>query len=157
MKGHLMWVPYSCATILTLLIAGPWLLTGYLFGTDWPGPRHFALPTDYSSGAILNIGLVLVSAVASAEVTTKLMVVVAPFAAGLGAYRALPVGGFIPRAIAMLIYVVNPFVYGRIHYGQFALIAGYALLPWLAAQLLLVLEHPTWRFALILAAELTSP
>src|SRR5207249_3305975 len=77
-------------------------------------------------------------------------------AAGLGAYRALPVGGFLPRAIATLIYIVNPFVYGRIHYGQFALIAGYALVPWIAPQLLRAMEHPMLRRGLIVAVELTA-
>jgi hypothetical protein len=102
------------------------------------------------------MALVGVSAVVSAEVTTKLLILVALFAAGLGAFRALPVSGFVPRAIAAVIYVLNPFLYGRIHYGQLALIAGYALLPWIAARLLGLIREPTWRPALILAAELTA-
>ena len=81
---------YLWAFLLAGLIVGPWLLTGYLFGTDWPGPRHFAFPTGLSSGAVFNVALVLVSAVVSAEVATKLLVVVALFAAGLGAH---PVDG----------------------------------------------------------------
>jgi hypothetical protein len=52
--------------------------------------------------------------------------------AALGAYRAVPFGGFLPRAVASLVYTVNPFVYGRLHYGQLFLLAAYALLPWLA-------------------------
>jgi hypothetical protein len=141
---------------LALTIAGPWLLPGYLFGTDWPGPRRFGVPTDFSSGILFRVVLVVVSAIVSAEVTTKLLIVVAVAAAALGASRALPVGGFIPRAIASLIYVLNPFVYGRIHYGQLLLVAGYALLPWIAAQILDFMREPGWRPALILAAELTA-
>jgi hypothetical protein len=148
--------PYSLAIILTLLIAGPWLLPGYVFGTDWPGPRHFSLSTDFSSGTLVQGLLVVASAVVSAEITTKLLILVALFAAGLGAFRALPVGGFVPRAMAGVVYVVNPFVYGRIHYGQLLLIAGYALLPWIAARLLALMREPGWRPALILAAELTA-
>jgi len=147
---------YLWAILLTGLIAVPWLLPGYLFGTDWPGPRHFAVPTDFSSGTLFDAVLVGISAVISAELTTKLLIVLALFAAGLGAFRALPVGGFVPRGIAAVIYVVNPFVYGRIHYGQLALIAGYALLPWIATQLLRLVREPGWRQALILAAELAA-
>lgn len=139
-----------------MLIAGPWLLPGYLFGTDWPGPRHFSVPTDFSSVTLFDVLLVVVGAVVSAELTTKLVILLALLAAGLGAFRALPIGGFIPRAMASVMFVVNPFVYGRIHYGQLALIAGYALLPWIAAQLLQLMREPGWRHALILAAELTA-
>src|SRR5438094_2428414 len=99
MKGHLMWVPYSWATILTLLVAGRWLVPGYLFGTDWPGPRHFTLPTDFPSSALLRLLLVVVSAAVSAEITTKLVILVALFVGALGAFRTLPLGGFIPRAM----------------------------------------------------------
>src|ERR1700730_10370485 len=149
-------VPYLTAIALSLLIAGPWLLPGYLFGTDWPGPRHFTVPSDLSSGTLFDAVLALVSAVLSAELTTKLLILVALLAGGLGAFRALPVGGFIPRAVASVIYVFNPFVYGRIHYGQLALIAAYALLPWITGRLLALMREPSWRYALILAAELTA-
>jgi hypothetical protein len=147
---------YLWAVLLTLLIAGPWLLPGYVFGTDWPGPRRFSLPTEVSSARLLHGLLAVVSGIVSAEVTTKLVILVVLFAAALGAFRALPVGDFVPRAIASVVYVVNPFVYGRIHYGQLLLIAGYALWPWIAAQLLGMLREPGWRPVLILAAELTA-
>src|SRR3984893_8275884 len=148
--------PYLTAIALSLLIAGPWLLPGYLFGTDWPGPRHFSVPGDFSSGLLFDVVLVVVSAIISAELTTKLLILIALLAGGLGAFRALPVGGFIPRAMASLIYIFNPFVYGRIHYGQLALIAAYALLPWIAGRLLALMREPGWRTAFILAAELTA-
>src|SRR4029077_18212289 len=136
MKVRLLGAPYWWALFLTLLVAGPWVLPGYVFGTDWPGPRYFSVPTDFSSATPVDGMLVAVSAVVSAEIATKLVILVALFAAALGAFWALPVGDFVPRAIASVIYVVNPFVYGRMHYGQLLLIAGYALLPWVAAQLL---------------------
>src|SRR4030088_3073698 len=136
-------VPYLTAIVLSLLIAGHWLLPGYLFGTDWPGPRHFSVPTDFSSATLFDGVLVVVSAVISAELTTKLLIVLALLAGALGAFRGLPVGGFIARAMASLVYIVNPFVYGRIHYGQLLLIAGYALLPWIAAVLLGLLREPS--------------
>jgi hypothetical protein len=142
--------------LLAVLVAGPWLLQGYLFGTDWPGPRHFSVPTDFSSGTLLDALLVGVSAGVSAELTTKLVILIALFAAGLGAFRALPIGGFIPRAMASAIFVVNPFVYGRIHYGQLALVAGYALLPWIAATLFRLVREPASTQSLILAVELAA-
>ena len=81
------------AILLALLVAGPWLLPGYLFGTDWPGPSHFSVPMDFSSGTIFDAVLVVVSAVVSAELTTKLVILVALIAAAGGAFRAVPIGG----------------------------------------------------------------
>src|SRR5437762_3255323 len=61
-----------------------------------------------------------------------------------------------PRAVASSSYVMNPFVYGRINYGQLPLIAGYALLPWIAGELIGLMKDPTWRRAILLALELTA-
>src|SRR5438132_10156110 len=100
MRARSTWAPYLWAAILTLLIAGRWLVPGYFFGTDWPGPRRFGVPTDFSSSTVFQSLLVVVSAVVSAEITPKLLIAVALFAGALGAFRALPVGGLIPRAVA---------------------------------------------------------
>src|SRR5205823_2716682 len=142
--------------MLALLIAGPWLVPGYFFGTDWPGPRHFRVTLDFSSATPFDSVLAAFAAFISAEITAKLLILVMLVAGGLGAFGAVPAGGFIPRAMASVIYVVNPFAYGRIHYGQLLLIAGYALLPWIAATLLGLIRKPGWRPALILAVELTA-
>ena len=156
MRVRSTWAPYLWAAMLALLIAGPWLVPGYFFGTDWPGPRHLRVPLDFSSATPFDSVLAAVAAFISAEITAKLLILVMLVAGGLGAFGAVPAGGFIPRAMASVIYVVNPFAYGRIHYGQLLLIAGYALLPWIAATLLGLIRKPGWRPALILAVELTA-
>lgn len=123
------------SAFLTLLVAGPWLASGYLFGTDWPGPRRFDFPTEASSSAPLRLTLALLSQLVSGEVTGKFLVFGLLFAAAFTAYQALPSGGFIARAGASTIYLINPFVYDRMHYGQLFLLAGYAVLPWVMARL----------------------
>src|SRR5438445_7749740 len=67
--------PMVWAAFLTLLIAGPWLLPGYLFGTDWPGPRQILFPTEVSSSAPLQAALAMVSLAIGGEATGKLLVV----------------------------------------------------------------------------------
>jgi hypothetical protein len=52
------------------------------------------------------------------------------------------------------LYVLNPFVYGRLHYGQVGLLAGYAILPWVAARLRYLLLAPGVKTALITALSL---
>src|SRR2546425_1316937 len=123
------------AAFFTLIVAGPWVLPGYLFGTDWPGPRHLPFPTSVYSSAPLQVLLASIAYVVGAEWAGKLLVVGSLFGAAATAYSALPVGGFVPRAAAAAIYLLNPFVYGRLHYGQLFLVAVYALLPWMATRL----------------------
>jgi hypothetical protein len=148
--------PFLWAAALTLIIAGPWLLPGYIFGTDWPGPRHIDFPSTLSNLAPAVAVLAVTAQVLSAELVTKVLLVGCLFVAAITAYRALPLGGFVPRAIASLVYVVNPFVYGRLHYGQIFLLAGYAILPWVAARVRRLLVEPNLKSALLLAAGLVA-
>src|SRR5438445_8840466 len=140
------------AAFLVLLIAGPWLSSGYLFGTDWPGSRHFNLPTDSTSAAPLNVALTVSPLVFSGEVTGKLLVLALLFVAGLTSFRAVPADGFVARAVGSAVYVVNPFVFGRLHYGQLFLLGAYALLPWTAVHLRQLLRQPGASQALLVAA-----
>jgi hypothetical protein len=91
----------------------------------------------------------------SAQIAAKLLIVGSLFAAALFAYRSLPRGEFVPRAMASIVYLLNPFVYGRLHYGQIALVAGYAVLPWVATRLRHLCVKPGPRTALIAALALT--
>jgi hypothetical protein len=127
-------------------------LPGYLFGTDWPGPRRFDFPTDVSSAAPLEGGLALVGFVIGGEAAGKVFILVTLFMTALLAYMSVPTGGFVPRAAASTIYLVNPFVYGRLHYGQLFLLGAYAVLPWAACRFRLLLLEPGAGTALLVAA-----
>jgi hypothetical protein len=130
------------ASFITLVVAAPWLLPGYLFGTDWPGVRHFVLPNSLDSSAPLQVALAAVAWVAGGEAAGKLLVLGSLFVAAALAYKALPDGGFLPRAAAATAYLVNPFVYGRLNYGQVYLLAAYATLPWALIWLRRLLIDP---------------
>jgi hypothetical protein len=147
-------LPLLWAAFITLLVASPWLASGYLFGTDWPGPRRFDFPVEASSSAPLQIALALVSRLVSSEATGKLLVFSLLFAAAFTAYRAVPAGGFIARASASMLYLINPFVYGRLHYGQLFLLAGYAVLPWVAMRLRVLFLAPGWTAAVLATISL---
>jgi hypothetical protein len=148
--------PYIWAVGLALVVGGPWLLPGYIFGTDWPGPRHLPFPDQVWSGAVFQLARAATSAVLSAEVATKILVLGSLFLAAFFSYRALPVGGFTVRACAATLYTVNPFVYGRIHYGQLPLVAAYSLLPLLLIGLRNVVLKPGVRPAVVIAIALSA-
>jgi hypothetical protein len=142
------------AGAVTGAIALPWLASGYLFGTDWPGPRFIRWPTQLTGSSPLEALLAAISAVLSAELAAKVLVVGSLFVAALGAFVALPYGDFVPRASASLIYAVNPFVYGRLHYGQLYLVAAYAVLPWVALRVFRLLAAPSLLNGLLVAVGL---
>jgi hypothetical protein len=66
----------------------------------------------------------------------------------------VPAGGFVPRAAGSLVYLFNPFVFGRLHYGQLFLLAGYAVLPWVTLRLRRLLVEPRVATALMAALSL---
>jgi hypothetical protein len=136
------------------LVAAPWVVPGFLFGTDWPGPRRLDWPVELWSAAPVQVLLAMTSLALSAEIASKLLVIGFLFIAALTAYRAVPAGDFVPRAAASVIYTVNPFVYGRLHYGQVFLLAGYALLPWVASRVFRLVTQPNVGQGLILALSL---
>lgn len=143
------------AGFLALAVAGPWLLSGYLFGTDWPGARHYPMPSAPNSSALVSVGLAAVAWAIGGEATGKIFVLGALLAAGALMYRASSDRGFIPRAAAAALYMTNPFVYDRLHYGQLFLLAGYATLPWVWLRTRELLLRPSARTSLWAAAAFT--
>src|SRR2546427_7658179 len=71
LRGALPAVP---AIALALLVAGPWLQPGYIFGTDWPAPTRFMLPAELSGSAPLQAALAAVAALVGPEATGKILV-----------------------------------------------------------------------------------
>ncbi|RIV32594.1 hypothetical protein [Micromonospora radicis] len=91
-----------------------------VWGSDGALPR--AVPSE-----LLAVGL---SRLIGADVAQKVLLAGALLLAAVGAARLTPVGHPAARIAAGLCYVWNPWVYGRLHLGQWAIIAGYAALPW---------------------------
>src|SRR5437773_6243409 len=148
-------LPVVLAISIALLVAGPWLQPGYIFGTDWPGPARFGLPAEVSSSAPLQVALAAVSWVVGPEATGKILVFAILAGGALAAYKAVPTAGFIGRAAAATLFIANPFVFGRLHYGQLYLLAGYAVLPWMASRLRLICAEPRWKNAVLFAASIS--
>ena len=146
--------PVVWVSFLTLLVVGPWLSSGYIFGTDFAGPRHYAFPNFPTSFAALQAALALAAAALPADVVGKVLIVSIFLTAGLGAFFAVPVGPFIGRAAAALVYMINPFVYDRLAYGQLTVLAGYAVLPFVALAVRRLILAPDVRRAAVAAGIL---
>ncbi len=146
--------PVLWVSFITLVVVGPWLSSGYIFGTDFAGPRHYAFPNFPTSFAALQAVLALAAAALPADVVGKVLIASIFLTAGLGAYFAIPVGPFVARAAAALIYMINPFVYDRLAYGQLTVLAGYAVLPFVALAVRRLILAPDVRRALVAAGML---
>jgi hypothetical protein len=112
-------------------------------------------PQGLDGPILLQVVLALAWKIMPAQIAAKLLIFGSLFVAAWTAYKASPVNGFVPRSIASLIYVLNPFVYGRLQYGQLFLLAGYAVLPWVAVCIRHVLLKPGWATGGVAAISLT--
>src|SRR6266446_3301376 len=149
-KGTLDWAMSAIpAALVGLFVSLPWLASGYIFGTDWPGPRRFDFPGQLSSSAPFQLALAALSRVVGAEATGKGVVFAVLMGGAWTAFRAAPVDGFVGRLGTAAVFTLNPFVFGRVHYGQLYLLAGYAALPWAASRLRSLCAEPGWRAGLL--------
>ena len=144
------WWPEGALGVgVVLVILGPVLGPGYLLRYDLvfvPDPPFGAMVWG-SGGALpravpselLAVGL---SRLIGADVAQKVLLTGALVLAAVGAARLAPVEHPAARIAAGLFYVWNPWVYGRLHLGQWAIFAGYAALPWAYAWVVGVIRRP---------------
>src|SRR5438093_3432640 len=142
------------AAFLTFLAIGPWLLPGFIFATDFAGPRIYHFPNAFASYAGIQTVTAFLGLVIPADIVGKILISGLLVAEGVSAFLAVPVPGFVPRAAASTVYLFNPFVYDRLAYGQLNVIGGYAVLPWAASSLRSMLLEPKWQRAVIAAVAL---
>ncbi len=120
-------------------------------GLDGSVPR--AVPID----AIVS----LLSVVVPGDILQKLVIFGLLALAGGGAAAAVPGSGLPGKLAASTLYVWNPYVFERLAMGQWALLCGYAALPWVLVAAMRVrsgraLGWPLLCLALA-AAGFTSP
>jgi hypothetical protein len=128
--------------ILGMLALGPGLGPGYLLSYDL-----VFVPSPHFNAAMFGIGGTLPRAVPSDAVVTTLAlllpadlvqkgILLAIFVlACAGAARLLAGEHWLARLAAGVIYAWNPFVAERLLIGQWALLLGYAALPWVLSAL----------------------
>ncbi|MET8042075.1 hypothetical protein ABZU25_14585 [Micromonospora sp. NPDC005215] len=134
---------------VVLAILGPVLRRGYLLRYDLvfvPDPPFGAMV--WGSGSELpravpsELFAVGLSQLIPADLAEKALLAGCLALAAVGAARLAPVSHPLARVAAGLGYVWNPWMYGRLHLGQWAVIAGYAALPWAYSWVLGVLRPP---------------
>ena len=124
------------AAVLATIVIGPLRHKGWVLLLDWvDGPRRDQLAKAFNgarlpAGPLYHLvgGLLQRTTGATAGWLFPWLCLVA---AGWGAARLVG-GGTVAKFVAVTAYLWNPFVQERFYSGQMAVLAGYAVLPYLA-------------------------
>ncbi|HEX7963490.1 MAG TPA: hypothetical protein VF466_02765 [Candidatus Saccharimonadales bacterium] len=148
--------PYAPYALLAAVVLLPFAAPGYIFTLDAAPVPHIPAPhaggSDYLWQELLHI---LNSAVPS-QVIEKLLFVAIILGSAIGMHRLMDflqrrtghdttLGWGPARYFAGLLYAVNPFTYDRFMAGQYGVLLGYALLPFVLEALLAFAVHPDRR------------
>ncbi len=148
---------------LGLLALGPGLWPGYLLSYDMvfvPAPQFNAamfglsgvLPRAVPSDAVIAV----LARIAPADLVQKAVLLAIFVLACAGAARLLAGQHWLVRLAAGVFYVWNPFLAERLLIGQWALLLGYAGLPWVLAAFAGSAEEPGRRWPRQVAALLPA-
>lgn len=140
----------ACATLVTLLVVGPlllgrgfWLVGDMVFVPEQPWKAAWlgldgALPRAVPMDALIS----LVTQVVPGDLVQKALLVGGFLAAGMGIARLVADHAWFARAAAITLFCWNPWVYERLLIGQWAILLGYFLLPWVAVAALRLRRNP---------------
>lgn len=143
-------LPWTWPVLLAMLITVPLLAPGYVVGYDMVFVPDltlrldlFGVTTALPRAVPSDVLVAVLDEVAGGQVLNKLVLIAIPLVSGLGLtalWRHLDLGGPLAGAAATTLYVWNPFVAERFHLGAWALLLGYAALPWLVRAALRLRE-----------------
>lgn len=135
--------------LLSLIVMGPLLLPGYILTMDMVFVPHPPLPSEINASYPFYVALHFLSYVIPGDTLQKLILLTILTLCGIGMHRLLEYE--LPKLNrwvivgASMFYTVNPFVYERLMMGQFAVIAGYSLLPFFIVSFHRFLHGLDWR------------
>jgi hypothetical protein len=141
---------YWLYLVVTLAILAPLFAPGYVLTMDMVFVPRPPLPTEVNASYPFYGLLHYLSVIVPGDVLQKLVLTGIFLLMGIGMHRLLRqqfgvgVSHWAIRSGALL-YMVNPFVYERLMMGQFAVLGGYALLPFFIHSLVEFLDTLQWK------------
>jgi hypothetical protein len=153
---RLVWVQYSGLVLIILL---PLLLPGYVFTLDMVFAPQLAWPQEVTNTYPLDVLLWLLGLIFPGDVVQKITLFAIFIVGGVGAHlfvkQLAPAKASFAWQVAAyfagLFFIINPFIYARFMAGQWLVLLGCALLPFLVRALFRLLASPAWRSALMVA------
>lgn len=124
-------LPALFFALLSLAIIFPLFSSGYIFSLDsFAVPGRLLWPNLNAPWLIWQSFLTALSYLLPSYWTQKLMLLAIFFLSGWGMARLVP-GSLAVKIFAGLFYSINPFVYERVMAGQWWLLVGYSLVPFI--------------------------
>ncbi len=155
-------LPWLWPVLLTLLITAPLLAPGYVVGYDMVFVPDltvrldlFGVTTAMPRAVPSDVIVAVLDELVGGQVLNKVVLVAIPLLSGLGMtalWRELRLGTALPGAAAVTLFVWNPFVAERLRLGAWALLLGYAALPWLVRSALRLRKGTGWPGFLLASA-----
>jgi len=150
--------------LVPMAVLAPLLGRGFLLSYDMVFvPRQTLRPSDIGLGTALpravpsDAAVSLASAVLPGDVLQQLVLFLLLGLGALGAGLVLPATAPLGRCVAALAYIWNPYVAERLVQGHWALLVGYAALPWvLRAALAVRAGTPGGRPRLVLTTAVAA-
>lgn len=151
--------PYAFFVAVAVMLLWPLLSPGFILTLDMIFTPNIPLPDHVTSSYLFYFTLHVLNGFLPADLLQKIILLLLLCGSGIGMYRLVRYFTEQPNMtaaiIAGLVYMVNPFVYSRLMAGQFAVLLGYACLPFFIKSFLRLIEEPTTRNAIYAAAWLT--
>lgn len=151
----------SLGSIVLVVILLPLLRPGYILTTDmaW-GP---VIPEQSISNNIYLLFEILgaFSVVINGQYIQKMIIILIFFLSLLGIHYLAKSSELTFRLryatlMASSLYMINPWSYSRLMMGQWLILLGYALLPWVVLSLRVLLQRPSFRNAAVFNACLLA-
>ncbi len=153
--------PYLVYAVIALAVLLPMLRPGYILTLDMIMTPELPMPQLTNSSYLFRAGLHVIGLILPSEIIQKLMLFAILVLSGAGTHRLMqhlrPAkaqqtdGEVWGTYLAGVLYMINPFTYSRFMAGQYAVLLGYALLPFFVRALLQFLASPALRTVLAAA------
>ncbi len=142
------WQPAAVYGIVAMAILWPLLSPGFILTLDMVFTPQLRMPEQVTSSYVFHALLHYINVVVPADVIQKGILLFIVLGGMLGMHRLLRWLKPQPAErwgiyVASVFFAVNPFTYARFMAGQYAVLLGYACLPWLARAILAVGKQPT--------------
>lgn len=145
---------YAVYSGIAVAILLPLLRPGFILTLDMVFTPVLHMPQTVTSSYPFHALLHILNMLIPADVLQKCVLLITFILAGVGMHRLVRTLRVQPIEWGVyagsILYVVNPFTYSRLMAGQYAVLLGYALLPWCLRRLILFARYPDMRRAVTL-------
>lgn len=136
--------------LLAAVIMGPLLVGGYVLTLDMVFGPNIAVPSSSTASYVFYGVLKGLSFIIPVNILQTIMLFLIFAVGGIGMHRFVTSlrpeqtdNWTVATYFAGVLFVVNPFVYSRFMAGQFAVLLGYTLLPFIAKALIAMYQQPS--------------